>query len=93
MYYDNNEDDEGLPRITPYNAFDVLVAVQEAAINHEARITMAWDNIADTNKDIMKLKQAYINQQKELNVLKHQLIPLIESLRNQLKQITEENTK
>jgi hypothetical protein len=92
MYY-NNEDDEDRPRITPYNAFDVLIAVQEAAIQHEAKITLAWDNIADNNRDIMKLKQAYISQQQELNVLKHQLIPLIESLRYQLKQITEENKK
>lgn len=91
MIYDNNEDDDERPRITPYNAFDVLVAVQEAAINHEARINIAWDNIADSNRDIMKLKKAYLIQQKELDNLKYQMIPLIQTLTQQLEQLTKEN--
>jgi hypothetical protein len=91
VIYDNNEDDDERPRITPYNAFDVLVAVQEAAINHEARINIAWDNIADSNRDIMKLKKAYLIQQKELDNLKYQMIPLIQTLTQQLEQLTKEN--
>ena len=100
MYYDKSEDDEERPRITPYNAFDVILQLTEVSNSHEARINLAWDNLSNLNPrldrvshDIMLLKQAYLKQKNEIDNLKMDLIPLLLQLQAQVEQLTfKENT-
>lgn len=100
MYY-NNEDDEERPRITPYNAFDVIEELISVSNKHDTEITLAWSNLANLNpamdrhsEDILLLKKAYLRQKESIDSIKNELIPLLATLQHQVSQILkEENTK
>jgi hypothetical protein len=103
MYFDNREyedDDEGRPRITPYNAFDVIQQLIAVSNKHDTEITLAWSNLADLNSnrnrietEIKLLRQAYYEQRQTLDGLKRELIPLLAKLQNEINQILPQENK
>jgi hypothetical protein len=99
MYY-NNEDDEERPRITPYNAFDVIQEIISVSNKHDTDISLAWSNLADLNAnrnkvehDLTLLKHAYYQQKQTIDSLKNELIPLLASLQHQVSQILPQENK
>lgn len=89
--YENDEED-GPPKITPYNAFDYLEACLEGLTTHQVEIFQIKDNLADINRerDIVgryfnHLKSENKRLEAEIHNLKTEIFPLLESVNEQLK--------